>query len=126
MDLQIYIDTSDIELDRLQEIQPLVTKTISNWISEQKLNIKLLPTLMIDTDKEQDVVDEKLGIHVSVKSKFKLKEPLNFLYSLAKSYKCEFIIAMVDSESGDLEEVCYFGFEEGRPDLFEIANYLSL
>lgn len=126
MDLQIYIDTSDIELDRLQEIQPLVTKTISDWISEQKLNIKLLPALMVDTDKEQDLADEKLGIHVSVKSKFKLKEPLNFLYSLAKTYKCEFIIAMVDSESGDLEEVCYFGFEEGRPDLFEIANYLSL
>lgn len=126
MELQIYIDTSDIELDRLQEIQPLVTKTISDWISEQKLNIKLLPALMVDTDKEQDLADEKLGIHVSVKSKFKLKEPLNFLYSLAKTYKCEFIIAMVDSDSGDLEEVCYFGFEEGRPDLFEIANYLSL
>lgn len=61
-----------------------------------------------------------------MKSKFKLKEPLNFLYKIAKTHKCEFIIAMLDSESGDLEEVCYFGFEEGRPDLFEIANYLSL
>ena len=128
MELQIYIDTSDLEPDRLKEISPLILKSISDWISEQKLSITLIsnPTAYMNKEQEDNLADEKLGVHIQVKSKFKLKEPLNFLYTLAKTYKCEFIIAMVDSDSGELEEVCYFGHEEGRPDLFEIANYLSL
>jgi hypothetical protein len=132
MELQIYIDHTDLELERLKEISPLILKSISDWISQQKLTIRLLSNPTAGHDKEQDKMQkndlaaEKLGIHIQVKSKFKLKDPLNFLYTIAKTYKCEFIIAMVDSDSGDLEEVCYFGNEEGRPDLFEIANYLSL
>jgi hypothetical protein len=128
MELQIYIDHTDLELERLKEISPLILKSISDWISQQKLTIRLLsnPTAGHDKEQKNDIAAEKLGIHIQVKSKFKLKDPLNFLYTIAKTYKCEFIIAMVDSDSGDLEEVCYFGNEEGRPDLFEIANYLSL
>ncbi len=124
MELKIYIDNSDLELDRLEEIFLPIHKAISDWISEQKLNIRPLPNQL--HDKAIELLSEKLGIHIHVKSKFKLKEPLNFLYSLAKTYRCEFVIAMVASDSGDTEEVCYFGHEEGRPDIFEIANYLSL
>ena len=124
MELKIYIDNSDLETSRLKEIFLPIQSLISGWISEQKLTITPLSNLT--PNDETDLADEKLGIHIQVKSKFKLKEPLNFLYKIAKTYKCEFVIGMVDSDSGDLEEVCYFGHEEGRPDLFEIANYLSL
>ena len=65
-------------------------------------------------------------MNLKVKNKFKLKDPLNFLYTLAKTHKCEFVIAMACQETGEIQDVCYFGYEEGRPDLFEIANYLSL
>ena len=124
MDLKIYIDNSDLEPSRLKEIFLPIQNLISDWISEQTLTITPLSNLT--PNNETVLADEKLGMHIQVKSKFKLKEPLNFLYKIAKTYKCEFVIAMTDSESGELEEVCYFGHEEGRPDLFEIANYLSL
>lgn len=124
MELKIYIDNSDLDAERLQEIFLPIQNLISDWSSEQNLPISPLSSRKaID---EADLVDEKLGLHLQVKSKFKLKEPLNFLYSIAKTYKCEFVIGMIDTNSGALEDICYFGHEEGRPDLFEIANYLSL
>jgi hypothetical protein len=124
MELKIYIDNSDLDTSRLKEIFFPVQSLISDWISEQKLAITSLSNQIPSA--EIDLANEQLGMHIQVKSQFKLKEPLNFLYKIAKTYKCEFVIAMVDSDSGELEEVCYFGHEEGRPDLFEIANYLSL
>lgn len=124
MELKIYIDSSDLETSRLKEIFLPIQNLISDWISEQKLTITLLSNLT--PNDETDLADQKLGIHIQVKSKFKLKEPLNFLYKIANTYKCEFVIGMMDSDSGELEEICYFGHEEGRPDLFEIANYLTL
>jgi len=54
----------------------------------------------------------------------KLKEPLNTLNDLAKKHKCDFSVGIIDE--GKRTDVCFFGFEEGRPDMFEIANYLSL
>ena len=126
MDLQIYIDTSDIELERLEDITPLIVQSISEWVGNKKQVVSLSSGVESDAEDQGDIFDKKLGIQFSVSSKFKLKDPLNFLYSLAKAHKCECAIAILDSESGDTEEVCFFGFEEGRPDLYEIANYLSL
>lgn len=124
MELQIYIDDSDLAQERINEITPLIQSAIANWIKEQTLNISLLSDSKSNIN--SNLNNEKLGVHLQIKSKFKLKEPLIFLYKLAKQHKCEFVIAMVDTNSGNTEEVCYFGDEEGRPDLFEIANYLSL
>ena len=128
MELHIYVDDADLDPKHFQEITSPISTTINHWISEQKQNIRLLTPLK-EADNEEyinEITHEalKLGICIRVKSKYKLKEPLNFLYSLAKAHKCEFVIAILNS--GDLEEICYFGYEEGRPDLFEIANYLSL
>ena len=65
-----------------------------------------------------------LGVEFTVSKTQKLKEPLNFLYPLAKKYQCEFVVGVI--EDGKYADVCYFGFEEGRPDLYEIANYVGL
>tara|TARA_R110001592_G_scaffold238227_2_gene497723 strand:- start:8896 stop:9270 length:375 start_codon:yes stop_codon:yes gene_type:complete len=124
------MDDTDLEPDHFQEITSPIAKAITEWISEQKQNIVLLSSLKeADNDthnNEKTPETLPLGICIRLKSKFKLKEPLNFLYSLAKVYKCEFVIAMSSEDTGALEDVCYFGYEEGRPELFEIANYLSL
>lgn len=120
MRLNIYIDDADLEDGDLEKMFKPVSASIATWIGEGKKNIKLLA--------EQSEADDSimLGVCLEVKSKFKLKDPLNFLYSIAKDYKCEFAIAIVSPDTGDSEDVCYFGFEEGRPDLFEIANYIDL
>ena len=119
MDLKIYIDNSDLETSRLKEISLPIQSLISDWISEQKLTITPLSNLT--PNNETDLADEKLGMHIQVKSKFKLKEPLNFLYKIAKTYKCEFVIGIVDSDSGDL----FLTILYTHVSLFEIANYLS-
>jgi len=120
MQLHIYIDDADLEEGDLNKMLDPVSESISGWIGENKKNVQLLAQQSAEGD---DVL--KLGMSLQVKSKFKLKDPLNFLYTLAKEYKCEFAIAVVSPDTGDSEDVCYFGFEEGRPDLFEIANYLD-
>lgn len=120
MNLHIYIDDSDLEDGDLDKMVSPISESVSNWIGENKKNIQLL------NQQSETHDDLKLGMSLQIKSKFKLKDPLNFLYSLAKEHKCEFAIAIICPKTGDSEDVCYFGFEEGRPDLFEIANYLDL
>jgi len=121
MDLHIYIDHSDLTDTCLEDIAEAVLESISTWVGKKKQG-----TQVLNLKPEDDLDSWKLGLSVQVKSKFKLKDPLNFLYTLAKEHKCEFVIATFNTHSGESEEVCYFGFEEGRPDLFEIANYLEL
>ena len=125
MQLHIYIDNSDIEPSRLDEIYAPISEEISSWIGEKK-SIQSLSSPIEPEGIESDNDERKLGISIQIKSKHKLKDPLKFLYSIAKTYKCEFAIAEVCSTSNEVEDVCYFGYEEGQPDLFEIANYLSL
>jgi len=120
MHLNIYIDDADLDEGDLNKLLTPVSESISAWVGENKKNVQLLAQL----SENGEVL--KLGISIQVKSKFKLKDPLNFLYSLAKEHKCEFAIAIITPETGASEDVCYFGFEEGQPDLFEIANYLDL
>lgn len=73
----------------------------------------------------------EVGIELTTNKSQKLKEPLNALYELAKTYECEFCVGIIEEPTEENAErvrrdVCYFGFEEGRPDMFEIASYLEL
>ncbi|MFT5718259.1 MAG: hypothetical protein ACI9T7_002466 [Oleiphilaceae bacterium] len=120
MHLHIYIDAANLEEGDLNKMHAPVSESISDWVGGTKKNMQLLSQLSETGD------TLKLGMSLEIKSKFKLKDPLNFLYTLAKEHKCEFAIAIISTNTGDSEDICYFGFEEGRPDLFEIANYLDL
>ncbi|WP_273285946.1 hypothetical protein [Reinekea forsetii] len=66
----------------------------------------------------------EVGIELTISKAQKLKEPLNQLYDFAKKYKCDFSVGIIEDDKRS--DVCFFGFEEGRPDMFEIANYLEL
>ena len=70
--------------------------------------------------------DKKFGVTITIDKKLQLKQPLNFLYGIAKKYKIDFVIGIVCGDTGKMEDVCYFGHEEGRPDMYEIAMYLGL
>ncbi len=73
---------------------------------------------------EETVAD--VGLYIEVKRRAELKTPLNFLYTLAKKHKVEFVVGIIDDKTGEQEDVCFFGHEEGKPDAFEISNYLGL
>ena len=111
------------EHDDIEEIAESLFAQIAAW-AEPKTTIQAI----LRTDETEAhptghrVMD--VGIELSVKKIDKLKDPLNQFYQWAKEYKCEFVVGQI--EDNDYRDVCYFGFEEGRPDRFEIANYLGL
>ncbi|MBU2863882.1 hypothetical protein KO489_08535 [Reinekea forsetii] len=118
MNLYIFADS-----DELEDFAEPLASSIAAW-AEPKTNSTAVhrgegTSLEPVTDREIE-----LGLEISLSKPEKLKEPLNFLYKLAQEHKCEFVVGLV--EENDYRDVCYFGFEEGRPDLFEIANYLSV
>lgn len=120
MDVHIFIDSESYLECSIEDMVEPVRADLRLWV-DNKSSVSLLDQCSSDSAEEW-----KLGIGMKVKSKFKLKGPLNFLYELSQKYQCEFVVAEYDEESGTVEAVCYFGYEEGRPDLFEIANYLGL
>lgn len=122
MKLYLYIDGSDLD-----DIAEPVAAALAQWIGEVNENITLVNhRAEANAAKPYQLPAWKLGINLTVKSKVELKDPLAFLYSIAKQYKQDFVIGIFDPKTDEREDVCYFGNEEGRPDLYEIANYLDL
>lgn len=105
-----------VEHDDLDEVAESLVQKITEWQQQQGENIQLItPT--------DDAFE--MGIIVETGKKIALKESVNFLYQLAKEHKAEFVVGIQD-ESGSRENVCFFGYEEGRPDINEIGQYLGL
>ena len=115
MDLYISVISDD-----LAKIEEPVLEQLVRWIGDRTEGIALVNEAAIDG------VEGVLGVTITINSTAKLKKPLNFLYSLAKEHKCDFVIGSICADSGDKEDVCYFGHEEGRPDMFEVGSYLEL
>ncbi len=104
------------EHDDLDEVGETMAEAISTWAATITRPVKVIsPT-------EDDL---QVGIIMDVGKKIALKEPVNYLYTLAKEHKAEFVIGII-SDDGSQEKVCFFGFEEGKPDINEIAQYLGL
>lgn len=106
------------EHDELASIAEPISIAIASWLEENPNN-----NLSLVAPPGDD--DHQVGLNLEISKKMTLKEPVNLLYSLAKQYKAEFVVGM-ESEGGERENVCFFGFEEGRPDINEIAQYLGL
>ena len=118
MNIYIYADS-----DELEDYAALLFSQITAW-AEPKTNSTAIfrgEGAQIPAITNRDI---ELGLDINLSKPEKLKEPLNFLYKLAQEHKCEIVVGLVEEQ--DYRDVCFFGFEEGRPDLFEIANYLSV
>ncbi len=114
--MQLYIYVASDNLDEL--VEP-ISEVLTQWVGEA-------------SDRRQLVnlsEENRLGVNILIESKNQLTKPLKFLYSLAKEHKCDFVVGKFEGEAlgeGAMEDVCYFGYEEGRPDNFEMASYLEL
>jgi len=106
-----------VESEDLQSVGAPIASAISAWVEEKDTGAHLL-------DERDGGLYAVLGINIQVRKTAGLKEPLRFLFSLAKEHKCDFVLGVYDGDAK--EEVCYFGHEEGKPDVFEIANYVGL
>ncbi len=128
MDLFIYLDGTHIDPAHIDKISGPIGESISQWVEQNPTNVDLINQCCTETGSETSSRAEfpALGIHLAVKRKAELKAPLNFFYTLAKQHKQEFVLGLRDKGTGATEEVCYFGFEEGKPDAFEVSNYIGL
>ena len=129
MKLYVQIDHTD-GIDALPKTE--IRSAIETWLESSTSKASHAQPESDESLDEAELSDqdqlgtELLGIHIDVRKRMELKEPLNFLYTLAKQHKTEFVIGIIDERTGEQEDVCYFGFEEGKPDIYEISNYLGL
>lgn len=152
MKLYIYVDHSQFEANELVKIIKTSASELKAWIDSSPLFLEYVGPEPNELDAEDPAVSEPLpkeattveelaaltevdfampeavdfGLTLSIKNKKHLQEPLNFLNKIAQSNKCEFVVGYFNETTNKKEDVCFFGFEEGKPDLFEIANYLGL
>lgn len=115
MKLSVYCTINECESLESQECLTQFKAELAEWLSTA------------DAKHQPLNEDDRIGIYTSARKSKQLQTPLNFLYNVAKNNKVEFAIAMMDDDNGDTEwqEVCFFGYEEGQPDIFEIGCYLG-
>lgn len=88
-----------------------ISAQLNSWIEESQGRIKLS-------------ADDPNYLLMSASRSQHLKVPVNHLYQLARQHKIDFELGI--AQQGQFEAVCYFGAEEGRPDIFEMSMYLGL
>lgn len=114
MKIFIHIDSPglDTEFETIRE-------TITSWIAECGCTAQLVD------ERDEDGEVETLGLRIDTGKKAMLKKALDFLYGLAKEQSVDFAVGYLD-DAEQAHKVCYFGDEEGRPDISEIGSYLGL
>ncbi len=105
------------EHDELADIAEPMAALIANWLTETAIQ-----NLSLIAPNGDDIA---VGLNLDTSKKISLKAPLNFLHSLAKQYQAEFVVGRINAD-GLRENICFFGHEEGRPDINEVAQYLGL
>lgn len=114
MKIFIHIDNPDPET----EIEP-IRQAIAQWIDGCDCTAKLVD------EPSADDGDHVLGLRIDTSKKAVLKKALDFLYGIARDTSLDFAVGYID-DAGVAHKVCYFGNEEGRPDISEIGSYLGL
>jgi len=105
------------EHDELAEVAEPMAASIALWLQQNPVQHR---SLVAPSDDELVV-----GLSLETGKKTGLKAPLSFLYSLAQQHKSEFVVGVI-RDDGSRENICFFGHEEGRPDINEVAQYLGL
>ena len=117
----IFLDGQD-----LQEVEAPICSAISAWLEETEAEAVLVNSKSDNEDATAGAQAWRLGLEMTLSKGKKLKAPIKFLYTLAKEYKRDFVVGVFDEQTGEPEDVCYFGNEEGAPDVFEISSYLGV
>ncbi|CAA0121596.1 Uncharacterised protein [BD1-7 clade bacterium] len=119
--MQIYIH---FEGDDLIDVAADIHRDLTDWATEFPA-IAVVGVKVVDDEADDSVVEfEQLGIRLDVNKREKLKDPLDFLYQVAKQYKVECVVGIIENDNH--EDICYFGHAEGKPDVFEVGTYIGL
>ncbi|MEZ5524801.1 MAG: hypothetical protein R3E62_07550 [Pseudomonadales bacterium] len=114
--MKLYILLDD---ESPEEVADKLVQAMTKWFVDAELAGEIVDV------REGDVEDWTVGLNLEIGRKAGLRKPLEFLYKQAKKMEREFVIGLY-GKTGNREDICYFGFEEGRPDVDEVALYLGL
>ena len=117
--MELYINTISDDID---EVAEPIKATLEAWIEAQEREYQV----DYQCDDDLPLEDWIVGMRFAAKNQRHLKAPLKFLEGVAKEFKVDFVVGIYDNATGQREDVCYFGHEEGRADMFEMSNYLGL
>jgi len=113
MRISIVLDEPDLD----EVAEPFET-AISSWLNDCNCTAELVSA--------DATAGQTVGLIINTSKKAVLKKALDFLYELAQTHKQEFVVGYIEAETEETQKVCYFGHEEGRPDVSEIGSYLGL
>ncbi len=123
MKIYLHLEVDEFDEDE-QRAETLIT-AISEWLKEGKSSAQLV-NANVKGGAERGRTDWDIGLTIETRKKTILAKPLNFLYEWAKEEQQEFVVGIYDEANSSYENVCYFGYEEGKPDLHEVASYLGI
>lgn len=123
MQLYIYCDASKLEDDDVKTFISNGNTIIKRLLEFLPNNDQLRADLHQEIDQENPA-DIKIGLDFHVKKAKQLEKPLNFFNDLSKEFKLDFVLGLFTD--GKPEDVCFFGFEEGKGDSFMISQYVGL
>jgi intein-encoded DNA endonuclease-like protein len=115
--VKIFIHIDDHDLD---DIAAAATAAIGAWVA----GCDCVAQAVSEQDPQSGAWT--LGLTIDTSRKAMLKKALDVLYGIAREYQRECVVGFIDAETGAAQKVCYFGHEEGRPDIDEIGSYLGL
>ena len=115
--MRIFIHIDDDELD---DIAAAASAAIAAWVA----GCDCVARLVSEQDPQSSAWT--LGLTIDTSRKAVLKKALDAMYGIAREHQRECVVGFVDAETGRAQKVCYFGHEEGRPDIDEIGSYLGL
>ncbi|MES9884057.1 MAG: hypothetical protein ABW185_24700 [Sedimenticola sp.] len=111
--------------DDLEAIAEPLSEAIASWVKKSDGKATLVNDRHQPGEDEEGEAFWNLGINLEAKRRSDLKKVLQFLYSQATEQKCEFVVGIAASAKGSAQDICFFGYEEGRPDAYEVANYMG-
>ncbi len=123
--MKIYLHLEVDEFDEDEQRAETLIAAISEWLKEGKSSAQLV-NANAEEGAEGGRTDWDIGLAIETNKKMILAKPLNFLYEWAKKEQQEFVVGIYDEAGSSYENVCYFGYEEGKPDLHEVASYLGI
>ncbi len=120
MKIFLFLDSHDTD-----EVSEPMAAAITHWLEKSQSSAVLI-NAQASQGAEGTRSDWDFGMIIDTNKKATLAKPLNFLYDQAREHRQEFVVGLIDEATGRYEDICYFGYEEGKPDMFEFASYLGL
>lgn len=114
MKIFIHVDSPELE-----DVAEPVAAAIAAWVDDCGCTAQLV------NEPEAEGTEHILGLRIDTSKKAVLKKALDFLYGIAREQSLDFAVGFIDKD-GTAYKVCYFGEEEGKPDINEIGSYLGL